>query len=95
MALNIEKEANNSGISVEYWKICEVFYNVENKECRVILKAYKDSSSRQAGKDPILSHIFLFDENNNPLPTAEINVVAACYVALKAEDPYFAGAQDA
>lgn len=95
MALDISKEINNSGVTVEYWKITEVGQYVESEECRILIKAYKDAASRQAGKDPVYARMIILSGDQNPLPNATTNPIAASYVAIKQYDAYFAGAQDA
>lgn len=92
MALQIQVEVNNSGISANYIRIEDMSYVRLEDELRISLGLYKDKASRDSGKNPIsMLTAQLPNVSNNNLTGA--NLIEMIYNKIK-ELPEFSEAVD-
>ena len=85
MALKKKIEIKNSGVEVEYWKITQLNINWHSMFANCVLEGFLDKASRDAGKLPLDSRSWGFDESNFPF-TIEGKNVEEAYNYIKTEE---------
>lgn len=85
-----------SGYSAEYYRIGNIYFDMEVDTCTIMVALYKDHDARMDGKVPALwsrystARATIFDKAAETVD----NPLHACYEYLKTLD-YFSGATDA
>ena len=90
MALIKKTELDNTGYSLEYWKIAHAHYDSASNNWTVHLSGYKDRNSRIDGKSPTgEAKSMVFDADNYPLSSLDEKLIDTTLVTGVTADEWF------
>jgi len=96
MALRKSIELNDSGLTVDYWRITHVVVDRVTPGVTAVIHGYADETLRRAGKGPVTRYREDLVLQGAALVGVDLDAVplAALYGAVKARFPDFADAED-
>lgn len=84
-----------SGVEVKYWRITKVEIDLPGQSTKLTMSGYVSVEARNAGKNPLASHTFIWTGADNPVTMAVMQAgtaFQACYNKMKNEQPKALGA---
>ena len=87
MALQLEMEIKDSGITANYIKVEDISYTKQSDDLVIILGVYKDKAAREMGKQPI-DMISVQVTNAGATSLSGENFLTMIYNLLKSQSPF-------